>query len=240
MPIISNDDQFKLLLSCVRHSNNGKVDFLQVARDCGIASKAAATKRYERLARIYGMQSIHRRPRPKSEYSDMQTKACMKQKLIESQEGSNTYADDEEGFAEALKPVIKVEPESIVVVKTEDHDSANHNTKVGWQGDTELMQYYDFPEIKIKEEAGEEMYKRELVHGTRCPGPSHEVCCTSALGQSQHTVISELGSSKVQGCCNSGSIQSSMKQENQTLQRPEPVQSPFAEGSHPERPFLLD
>ncbi|EHK98896.1 hypothetical protein M7I_5406 [Glarea lozoyensis 74030] len=135
----------------------------------------ASTKRYERLARIYGMQSIHRRPRPKSEYSDMQTKACMKQKLIESQEGSNTYADDEEGFAEALKPVIKVEPESIVVVKTEDHDSANHNTKVGWQGDTELMQYYDFPEIKIKEEAGEEMYKRELVHGTRCPGPSHEV-----------------------------------------------------------------
>ena len=52
------DDQFKFLLSCVKWSNNGKVrssvsnreslltgikvDFMEVARECEIVSKAAA------------------------------------------------------------------------------------------------------------------------------------------------------------------------------------------------------
>lgn len=54
------DDQLKFLLNCVKHSNNGKVgripfalpsdmgtkveqiDFIEVAKECGIVSKGAA------------------------------------------------------------------------------------------------------------------------------------------------------------------------------------------------------
>ncbi|KAM3513734.1 hypothetical protein MY11210_002643 [Beauveria gryllotalpidicola] len=37
------------LLSCIRHSNDGKVDFEAVAKELNIVTKAAAAKRYERL-----------------------------------------------------------------------------------------------------------------------------------------------------------------------------------------------
>lgn len=52
------DDQLKFLLNCVKHSNNGKarhfcwcfndradcfqIDFVEVAKECGIVSKGAA------------------------------------------------------------------------------------------------------------------------------------------------------------------------------------------------------
>ncbi|KAK1143419.1 hypothetical protein N8T08_006747 [Aspergillus melleus] len=39
----------QFLLSCIRHSNNGKIDFEAVAGECNIVSKGAAAKRYERL-----------------------------------------------------------------------------------------------------------------------------------------------------------------------------------------------
>jgi hypothetical protein len=200
-----------------------------------------SSRRYERLARTYGMHSTHRRSRPKPEYSDLQTKARMKQKLIESEEGSNTQVDDEEGFGDAeFKRVIKTEPENMVAVKTEENDSAKHHAELGWQGDSELMQYYDVPEVIIKVEAEEGRYNKELVCGTSRAGPNHEMCCTSALGQLQHTEFTGLGSSRAQGYCNLDSIKHSMKQENQAIQMPEPVLSFFAEGSHPENPVLLD
>ncbi|KAK5096273.1 hypothetical protein LTR70_003088 [Exophiala xenobiotica] len=49
------DDQFKFLLCCVKWSNNGKVDFTEVARECGVVSKAAAAKRYERMLKAHGI-----------------------------------------------------------------------------------------------------------------------------------------------------------------------------------------
>ncbi|EXJ93709.1 hypothetical protein A1O1_02102 [Capronia coronata CBS 617.96] len=51
----TSDDQLKFLLSCVRHSNNGKVDFVEVAKECGVVSKGAAAKRYERLMKANGI-----------------------------------------------------------------------------------------------------------------------------------------------------------------------------------------
>ncbi|EHY54871.1 hypothetical protein HRR83_005870 [Exophiala dermatitidis] len=51
----TSDDQLKFLLSCVRHSNNGKVDFVEVANECGVVSKGAAAKRYERLMKANGI-----------------------------------------------------------------------------------------------------------------------------------------------------------------------------------------
>ncbi|KAI9774801.1 MAG: hypothetical protein M1840_000017 [Geoglossum simile] len=55
MPTPSNEDQFKFLISCIRYSNNGRVDFGEVASECGIVSKGAAAKRYERMMKAHGI-----------------------------------------------------------------------------------------------------------------------------------------------------------------------------------------
>ncbi|EFR00822.1 hypothetical protein MGYG_03826 [Nannizzia gypsea CBS 118893] len=43
------------LIKCIKHSNNGKVDFASVAEECGIVSKGAAAKRYERILKGNGI-----------------------------------------------------------------------------------------------------------------------------------------------------------------------------------------
>ncbi|GFG01064.1 hypothetical protein IFM5058_00283 [Aspergillus udagawae] len=47
------DETVQFLLSCIRYSNSGKVDFNEVAKECNIVSKGAAAKRYERLIKAY-------------------------------------------------------------------------------------------------------------------------------------------------------------------------------------------
>ncbi|KAE8356631.1 hypothetical protein BDV28DRAFT_144956 [Aspergillus coremiiformis] len=51
MSRITDTEQLEFLLSCIRHSNNGKVDFEEVAKECDIVTKGAAAKRYERLVK---------------------------------------------------------------------------------------------------------------------------------------------------------------------------------------------
>ncbi|PGH17709.1 hypothetical protein AJ80_04717 [Polytolypa hystricis UAMH7299] len=51
----SSEEQFNFLLKCVKHSNNGKVDFEKVAQECAIVSKGAAAKRYERMMKANGI-----------------------------------------------------------------------------------------------------------------------------------------------------------------------------------------
>ncbi|EEP79279.1 predicted protein [Uncinocarpus reesii 1704] len=55
MSRISADDQLNFLLSCVKNSNNGKVNFAAVAEECEIVTKGAAAKRYERLMKANGI-----------------------------------------------------------------------------------------------------------------------------------------------------------------------------------------
>ncbi|KAL0941000.1 uncharacterized protein CTRU02_203763 [Colletotrichum truncatum] len=50
------EGQVKFLVSCIRFSANGKVDFEAVANDCTIVSKAAAAKRFERILKAHGMK----------------------------------------------------------------------------------------------------------------------------------------------------------------------------------------
>ncbi|KAK8146789.1 hypothetical protein G3M48_002598 [Beauveria asiatica] len=47
----------RFLISCIRHSNGGKVDFEAVAKELGIVTKAAAAKRYERLIKAANKDS---------------------------------------------------------------------------------------------------------------------------------------------------------------------------------------
>ncbi|WEW56379.1 hypothetical protein PRK78_001822 [Emydomyces testavorans] len=55
MSRITTEEQLNFLLSCVRNSNNGKVNFEAVAQECEIISKGAAAKRYERLMKANGI-----------------------------------------------------------------------------------------------------------------------------------------------------------------------------------------
>ncbi|KAK2746199.1 hypothetical protein FQN57_003321 [Myotisia sp. PD_48] len=55
MSRISVEDQFAFLVSCIKHSNQGKVDFTLVASECGIVTKGAAAKRYERIIKGNGI-----------------------------------------------------------------------------------------------------------------------------------------------------------------------------------------
>ncbi|KAI0116266.1 hypothetical protein GGR51DRAFT_555284 [Nemania sp. FL0031] len=45
--------QFRFLISCIRNSSGGKVDFEAVRLDCNITTKGAAAKRYERLMKAH-------------------------------------------------------------------------------------------------------------------------------------------------------------------------------------------
>ncbi|GLA61681.1 hypothetical protein AtubIFM56815_002540 [Aspergillus tubingensis] len=54
---ITPEEQLQFLLSCIRHSNSGKIDFTVVAQECNIITKAAAAKRYERLLKSHGINT---------------------------------------------------------------------------------------------------------------------------------------------------------------------------------------
>ncbi|KAK7920502.1 hypothetical protein PG985_008524 [Apiospora marii] len=55
MPAVDVESQFRFLISCIKHSCNGKVDFEEVRKECDIKTKGAAAKRYERLMKAHGI-----------------------------------------------------------------------------------------------------------------------------------------------------------------------------------------
>ncbi|KAL2812107.1 hypothetical protein BJX63DRAFT_432917 [Aspergillus granulosus] len=50
---VTPNEHIALLLSCIKHSANGKIDFVAVARDCKIVSSGAAAKRFSRLQKAH-------------------------------------------------------------------------------------------------------------------------------------------------------------------------------------------
>ncbi|KAB5582607.1 hypothetical protein GE09DRAFT_1075641 [Coniochaeta sp. 2T2.1] len=55
MAPIDLEAQFQFLISCIKYSKDGKIDFVKVANDQGVVSKGAAAKRYERLMKAHGI-----------------------------------------------------------------------------------------------------------------------------------------------------------------------------------------
>ncbi|KAK5050069.1 hypothetical protein LTR84_004189 [Exophiala bonariae] len=97
----TSDDQLKFLLSCVRYSNNGKVDFVEVAKECGIVSKGAAAKRYERLLRANG---IHPNGGPTESPARKPTNTPVNKKSNEVQEKPNASRKRKADVFEQLPP----------------------------------------------------------------------------------------------------------------------------------------
>ncbi|KAI9760845.1 MAG: hypothetical protein M1835_000100 [Candelina submexicana] len=113
MPPASNEEQFKFLISCIRYSNNGKVDFGEVARECGIVTKGAAAKRYERMMKAHGIlpggppvsaTSVSSTPK-----SSTKSTPSKKRKTKDFDDSFNEAVDDDEGLLpvkDEVKPLI--------------------------------------------------------------------------------------------------------------------------------------
>ncbi|MCJ1382724.1 hypothetical protein MMC17_005837 [Xylographa soralifera] len=119
MPRLNNDEQFKFLISCIRYSNNGKVDFSEVAKECAIVTKGAAAKRYERMMKAHGIHqpissrdsavpALRRKDDPISQGSK-------KRKHDQFDESSNQPVDDEEGHGRVKDEVVCTIPDRTVV-----------------------------------------------------------------------------------------------------------------------------
>ncbi|KAL5326143.1 hypothetical protein ACEPPN_007281 [Leptodophora sp. 'Broadleaf-Isolate-01'] len=150
----SNEEQFKFLISCIRYTNNGKVDFSQVAKECKIVSKGAAAKRYERMMRAHGIASNAATIKPaparslkseRNESTPPSSSPTAKKRKTDPFLEENTAADDEEGFGN-----VKVEPavtimEQFVVKEEEQHQQQQHPGQLSLSEAANLIQYYDTP-----------------------------------------------------------------------------------------------
>ncbi|KAL6720269.1 hypothetical protein ACLMJK_002190 [Lecanora helva] len=147
MAPISNDDQFKFLISCIRYSDNGKINFDSVAEECGIVSKGAAAKRYERLMKAHGIhqsqisivESIRNAP-VGSRTKASSAKGPSKKRKANPPTETDVNTDDDEGLSNAKAKgtdtkvkterrgkKIKTEPESY---KSEPSDDGDDSAKV--------------------------------------------------------------------------------------------------------------
>ncbi|KAL8721181.1 MAG: hypothetical protein Q9181_007760 [Wetmoreana brouardii] len=137
----NTDELVKFLISCIRHGVNGKIDFESVAGECGIVSKGAAAKRYERLLkannilpaaainpRDASVASVKRNKPTTTIVKDVKAAAEKKRKAIEGDNSpaNNDDDDDEEPSpATAKKKRVKTEKKETSVksepfVKSED------------------------------------------------------------------------------------------------------------------------
>ncbi|KAI0472240.1 hypothetical protein F4859DRAFT_522188 [Xylaria cf. heliscus] len=115
MPPLDTESQFRFLISCIRHSSSGKVDFEEVRKECGIVSKGAAAKRYERIMKSHNITTgvavngIKNEAKDGDEAKKPKPRATKKRKLEE-------VNGDEDDIDEPIKSEPKVKGE----VKYED------------------------------------------------------------------------------------------------------------------------
>ncbi|KAI0025888.1 hypothetical protein F4780DRAFT_234352 [Xylariomycetidae sp. FL0641] len=124
------DSQFRFLISCIRNSANGKVDFEKVAAECEVVSKGAAAKRYERLMKQHGITTGASAVKKEAGASKAPAKgrASKKRKLAKAEDDDADV--DELVKEEDLKQEVKgeVKTEDAINVKLECHpDTATTN-----------------------------------------------------------------------------------------------------------------
>ncbi|RDW95332.1 hypothetical protein BP5796_01095 [Coleophoma crateriformis] len=177
MPYFSNEDQFKFLISCIRHSNNGKVDFSQVAKECQIVSKGAAVadifpgtsaKRYERMMRTHGIPSTVATTKPasgrsrKNEPGD--SPAPKKRKGEEFSEDPNNSVDDDEPLASFKQEPINVKEE----LKVKEEDNPQEVANFTLETNAEFLSFMeDFPNygyLDIEPTQQEYTYSPQPLH----------------------------------------------------------------------------
>ncbi|KAK0706566.1 hypothetical protein B0T26DRAFT_756058 [Lasiosphaeria miniovina] len=113
MPSVDTESHFKFLLSCIRHSAAGKINFGAVADELNIVSKAAAAKRYERLLKAHDITPQMATPHGKvvaatkeSSHPGTPIRSAKRRKLAPREDVVSEIKDDEE---EDFKADIKKE-----------------------------------------------------------------------------------------------------------------------------------
>ncbi|KAI1753041.1 hypothetical protein F4782DRAFT_529767 [Xylaria castorea] len=112
---LDSDNQFRFLISCIRNSTAGKVDFEEVRKECDIVSKGAAAKRYERLMKAHNITAgaaangVKKEAKDGDEAKKSKARTAKKRKLEEVNE-------EEDDIDEPVKSEPKVKGE----VKYED------------------------------------------------------------------------------------------------------------------------
>ncbi|KAH7413390.1 hypothetical protein BKA64DRAFT_741079 [Cadophora sp. MPI-SDFR-AT-0126] len=148
----SNEEQFKFLISCIRYSNNGKVDFSQVAKECKIVSKGAAAKRYERMMRAHGIASnastVKSAPRSLKNERTGSTPSSTSSPTAKKRKGDHFLEDDVATDDDEAFGTVKTEPaltktEQLVV--KEEEERKLQPGQLSLDEAANLLQYYDTP-----------------------------------------------------------------------------------------------
>ncbi|KAI0906537.1 hypothetical protein F4823DRAFT_631382 [Ustulina deusta] len=122
---IDNNDQFRFLISCIRHSSAGKVDFEEVRKECNIISKGAAAKRYERLMKAHGIapngaaNGIKKETKDSGDTKKAKNRVTKKRKLEEVDENASDIDDVKEEHG--IKGEVKYEDAIVKPECSNDH-----------------------------------------------------------------------------------------------------------------------
>ncbi|ERF74007.1 hypothetical protein EPUS_03821 [Endocarpon pusillum Z07020] len=124
----SSEDQLNFLLSCVKHACNGKVDFVEVAQECGVVSKGAAAKRYERLLKGKGISpNGGPDPKPAPRRTSKVTKSKSKNDTPKPRSKQRKLDKITEKKQEEAVSTAKLMPEPLKDFNMEERDFAPEN-----------------------------------------------------------------------------------------------------------------
>ncbi|KAI8955206.1 hypothetical protein F4801DRAFT_574792 [Xylaria longipes] len=114
-PVLDTDSQFRFLISCIRHSTAGKVDFEEVRKECEIVSKGAAAKRYERLMKAHNIATGAAANGVKNEAKDGGETKKTKARPVKKRKLEEVNEDEDD-----IDEPVKLEPKVKGEVKYED------------------------------------------------------------------------------------------------------------------------
>ncbi|KAI0378363.1 hypothetical protein F5Y04DRAFT_283877 [Hypomontagnella monticulosa] len=132
MPAQDIDSQFKFLIVCIKHSTGGRIDFVEVAKECDIVSKGAAAKRYERLMKAHGITTSGGVVGVKKETKDSKDSKDGIKRTPNKKRKLATVDEDAGDIDEPVKTEIKgeVKTEDLMAVKTEQESGVGATAAV--------------------------------------------------------------------------------------------------------------
>ncbi|KYK55767.1 hypothetical protein DCS_07731 [Drechmeria coniospora] len=128
----NNSEQVRFLVTCIKHTNQGRPNFELVAEELDIVTKAAAQKRYERLLKAHGVTATSQKATAKAIENEQDAITPLstpaKRKAPRANTGGvkkprNTSARNKKEIL-SYDAVIKVEDAKAIVKSEAEEDSA--------------------------------------------------------------------------------------------------------------------
>ncbi|MCJ1231948.1 hypothetical protein MMC12_008627 [Toensbergia leucococca] len=166
MAPVTNSENFKFIVSCMRHTNNdGKVNFDEVAKECSVVTKGAAAKRYKRLMKAHNIQQspspVHD-PSVRPHRPELEANIPRKHKPGQSSD-ANTKTSSNDECSEKVKkrhldPSSESDASDNIVIDDELLNEAKKR-KLDQLSDTD-------GDTEIEDECPQEVKKRKLDHSS--------------------------------------------------------------------------